>query len=83
MSHVISERMISVEVRSSVNKVGKSVPNPWFGQDVGGSRRIIFDLLAKSPDKRSQVIELRPILRSPDGTQQLRVSNRDPPIPHE
>jgi len=79
----LSKRLVSGERRIGIDKIAKSVPHPRLGQDVGGSRGIIFNLLAKSPDERSQVIEFCSVLRTPDGAQQLRMSHWNAPISHE
>src|SRR5664279_151741 len=56
-----------------IRRIVETVSNPRFGQYVFGLRRIVFDLLPKRSNVRSQVFELLAILRTPHRTEQFSV----------
>ena len=64
-------------------RIAQPIPDPGFGQKVLRLRRIFFNLFSQRFHVRAQIVKLGAILRSPDRTQQLGVSDEGPLMPHQ
>jgi hypothetical protein len=54
----------------------EAVPDPRFGKNVFGLRRVLLDFLPQLIDHHAQILRLLPILRPPDNLQKAAVRDR-------